>query len=101
MIKKCILFMMLFITLPAFAYFEPEWSEFCPYNYRNIDVNKNYIAPIKKYWQQRRITFEKNLAYCKTLKDSNACFQELRKIENEKTEIAQKNMLNSAIIISN
>ena len=50
-------------TARASAYFVPTWDEFCPFNMRNISTTKNYKLPVKKYWQQRKIVFEKNIEY--------------------------------------
>lgn len=96
--KKLLLILVL-CTAPALAYFEPEWSEFCPYGYRNISTSKDYKIPIKKYWQQRRINFEKNKSYCKTVSDVDACYAELRRIENEKTQIIQRQQINGAMYV--
>lgn len=87
MIKKCILFVMLFATLPAFAYFEPDWSEFCPPKYANLSTSKKYFWAEKKYWLNRRLNFEKNKSYCETQKNKENCFAELRQSELNKNQI--------------
>ena len=101
--KALILLVLILISSPVLAYFEPEWSEFCPITYKNIDLTKNYKLPIKKYWQQRRIDFNKNLGYCKSIENEEKrynCFSELRRIEKEKTNIILNDMRNKAIIIN-
>lgn len=87
MIKKCIMFLMLCVTLPAFAYFEPDWSEFCPPKYVNLSTSKNYFWAEKKYWLNRRLNFEKNKNYCETQKNKENCFAELRQSELNKNKI--------------
>ncbi len=69
----------------------PEWSEFCPYGLENVTTkddsfhlwatNSRYEADNRNYWVDRRKDFEKNLAQCDSVQDTNArygCYTKLR-----------------------
>lgn len=48
--KKYILVLCTFLIIsPAFAdvFFEPQWNEFCPNKYANLDPEKDYILAEK------------------------------------------------------
>ena len=70
---------------PAFAeaYFEPQWNEFCPNQYINLDPEKDYILAEKKYWQQRKKEFDRKVTYCGHLSplEKENCYNDLRRIE--------------------
>ena len=90
--KKLLIAICIFYTLPAMAYFEPQWSENCPAKFQNINPNRNYKTPVNKYWAGRRKSFETNLSYCKTNFSGNAekldaCYAELRQIEAQKGNV--------------
>jgi hypothetical protein len=93
--KKFLLLAALSLCLPASAVFEPEWSEFSPAAYINIDTTKSYILDEKKYWSARKIDFEKKKGYCLAMPEpdeKHACFKELRELQ------ASKNRFYSAYI---
>lgn len=98
--KRLLIIVLLMSTARASAYFVPTWDEFCPFNMRNISTTKNYKLPVKKYWQQRKIVFEKNIEYCNSSKDKDACYMELRKIENDKTTNYLNDIRNKAIMMN-
>lgn len=75
------------VVLPvAAAFFAPEWSEFCPAQYANLE-NKSYLLPEKVYWLQRRLNFEEKKKMCLSQEDQGACYSELRQSENNKNKI--------------
>lgn len=90
--KKIVLFLLtqIFIS-PIFAevFFEPEWEDFCPNKYANIDTNKTYITGRARYWAERRKEFEKRLEKCNNVPTEmkNACYSNLRAIENSKSQV--------------
>ena len=85
-------------------YFEIEWSDICPSKYENIDTTKYYFNQEKKYWAKRKIAFENKIQTCKNLskEDKNACYEQLKIIENNKTRNHQQekqlNTLKSILI---
>lgn len=87
--KYIILFMLSLYISPAFAntFFEPQWNEFCPSQYANLDLEKDYILAEKKYWQQRKKDFNRKLRYCNVLSDNQrgACYDNLRLVESNAT----------------
>lgn len=102
--KKTILFLMLIsafnvMSATAESFFPPEWNEFCPSRYIYIHPEKKYILNEKKYWQQRKINFEKKVGYCKTLPSSKKedCYKEVRLMENNATEVQLKQDENDSI----
>lgn len=78
--------LILLISAPVFAnaFFEPQWNEFCPNQYANLDPEKDYILAEKKYWQQRKKDFDKKVSRCNSLVPEMraACFNDLRQIES-------------------
>ena len=76
------------VIVNAKAYFAPEWSEFCPDQYATLDTNKTYKLAIKKYWQRRKIEFDKKVAQCQQYEDyeRETCYEEIRKIEGNMTQ---------------
>jgi hypothetical protein len=82
--------LILFISTPCFAevFFEPQWNEFCPNQYINISTTKEYFMTEKVYWSGRRKNFEQRLNKCKRLisEQKEACFANLREIENNATQ---------------
>ena len=77
----------------------PEWSEFCPYGLENITTkddsfhlwatNSRYSADNRNYWVDRRKDFEKHLAQCDSVQDTNArygCYAKLRQRQQRITE---------------
>lgn len=88
--KKYLIYLtMLLAITPAFAdtYFAPQWNEFCPSQYANLDPEKDYILAEKKYWQQRKKDFDNKLNQCDSLisEEREACYNNLRLIENNAT----------------
>jgi hypothetical protein len=88
--KKIILFLIIFcFCLPVFAevFFEPEWSEFCPSRYANIDSSRWHYTSSGRYWAKRKQQFENRLEKCNSLRESSreACYKTLREIENNET----------------
>lgn len=77
------------MTLPAYSntYFEPQWNEFCPNQYINLDTEKNYKLAEKKYWQQRKEDFDEKINTCKSLipEEHSACYNNLRLVESNAT----------------
>lgn len=86
-----------FIIVPAFAQvqqmsvsqnvFAPQWSDVCTHSaYWDIDVNKKYIKNEKKYWQERRIQFNKEILACEANStDIKACYDEVIALETDRT----------------
>lgn len=95
--------LLLFISAPAFAnaFFEPQWNEFCPNQYANLDPEKEYILAEKKYWQQRKKDFDKKVSHCKRLVPEMraACFNDLRQIESNAsiTHLQEQRLLQEQI----
>jgi len=83
--KIIIIFLFSTLSAPVFAaaFFEPQWNEFCPNQYINLDPEKEYILAEKKYWQQRKKDFDTKVKHCKTMipEMRSACFNDLRQIE--------------------
>lgn len=72
----------------AKSVFAPQWSDICPYAaYFSIDVNKNYKKVDKKYWKERRIQFDKEIAACASQKDIPLadCYDSVVALEAERT----------------
>lgn len=83
------IFMLSVITsliAPAFAdtVFSPDWKEFCPLQYANIDTQKDYKLTEKQYWANRKLTFEKRVEKCNALNPNQqeACYAKVRELEN-------------------
>lgn len=90
--KKLLIIICAFCSLPALAFFEPNWNEVCPPKFQNIDATKDYKTPVNKYWAQRRKDFDNNLSYCKNSFSSNnekldSCYNEVRAIESQKNTV--------------
>lgn len=81
-----ILLLVLIIPVPvlATAFFEPQWNEFCPNKYINLDPDKEYVLSEKVYWQQRKKDFDKKVGYCKKMIPEQRvdCYNNLRQIES-------------------
>src|SRR5574344_1219265 len=94
-IFKISFLLIIFLSImPTFATFiEPEWSDFCPSEYLNLE-NKQYIIPEKNYWVQRRNDFENKKQMCRAQDNKDACFNELRQSELSKNNLyfSQKNL---------
>ena len=60
-------------TLFAETFFEPQWNEFCPKQYINLDESKDYIKPEKSYWANRKREFNQRLQICRNSYDKDAC----------------------------
>lgn len=100
--KKILLaLLLLFLLSPSFAqaFFEPEWSDFCPKRYTNIDSNKLHLTGSARYWADRKKGFEKRLAKCNNLPSEKreACYDSLRMIENDKTNVYSQDRTNRAL----
>ena len=67
----------------------PKFEDFCPYkSCQNLDVNKKYYAPAKKYWVQRKVDFNAQKAECAKLTDPSKleeCYKTLKTNEEELT----------------
>lgn len=76
----------------ASSFFPPEWNEFCPAQYIYLHPEKRYFLKDKIYWQQRRINFDKKVNYCNKLtdKEKTNCYQEIRLMEKNATEVQMK-----------
>jgi hypothetical protein len=88
--KKTLLFLLIIcFSVPVFAdaFFEPEWSEFAPSRYENINTSRWYYTSSGRYWSKRKQQFDKRLQKCKSLPESSreACYVMLRDIENNET----------------
>ena len=89
--KFLLLVLSIILIIPTFAdsFFEPEWSEFCPRRYENIDSASWHYTSSGKYWANRRKVFEQRLAKCNSLAQDlrGACYQSLRDIETNATQM--------------
>lgn len=87
--KIILLFLITSFCVPVLAevFFEPEWSEFCPARYANINESRWHYTSSGRYWAKRKQQFEKRLEKCNSLIDSSkeACYKTLREIENNET----------------
>ena len=98
---KKILLLIVFVTfvLPVFAenFFEPEWSEFAPSQYKEISVSKQYFSPNKRYWAERRKNFEKRLLKCNSYSNDRQteCYNELRNLEMNASMLRAENVRNN------
>lgn len=95
--KKTFTFLALLTLLtPAFAenFFIPEWKNFCPISYINIDPNKNYIVPVKRYWALRRQTFESRMEQCQRVPEDKkySCYAQIRELEGSESENYNKQL---------
>lgn len=74
------------LMAPAFAdaVFAPDWKEFCPPQYANIDTQKDYKLAEKQYWANRKLNFEKRIEKCDSLNPNQqeACYAKVRELEN-------------------
>lgn len=73
----------------ANTFFEPQWKEFCPSQYINISLEKNYKLAEKKYWQQRKKDFNIKINQCRRYSDDkrSACHASIREIESNATAL--------------
>ena len=73
----------------AHTFFEPQWNEFCPNQYANISLEKNYKLAEKKYWQQRKKDFNSKINQCRRYSGDklSACYASLRQIEGNATAL--------------
>ncbi len=86
-VKKLFIYLYLLTVLPvSAAYFDIEWSEFCPQEFLNLE-NKTYILPDKVYWVQRKIEFENKKQICLSQQNKEDCFNELRQYESNKNKL--------------
>ncbi len=80
----------IFLLLPTYAetFFEPEWSEFCPAKYSNVDTGGHFLSSTAKYWAGRKQMFDKRVAQCKSLESAKQgqCYEELRQLEINATK---------------
>lgn len=99
--KRFILILLLFLTLSTYAetFFEPEWSEFCPKKYSNVSADRWHYTSSGRYWSERRKNFEKRLEKCNTLTPEyrEACYKNLREIENNATKIYSSERTGNAL----
>ena len=81
----------LVFVIPVFAevFFEPQWEEFCPKRYVNINPNSWHYTLSGKYWALRKKIFEQRLAKCNSLsgEKKEACYSNLRDIETSATQL--------------
>ena len=78
----------------------PKWTDFCEAGYENAVYKNNHdVFDIfsfvkserikKKYWAERRVSFEKYLKSCNALSDEAkaTCYAELKKSEEQKNDL--------------
>ena len=82
----------------AETFFEPEWSDFCPNRFKNVNNRWHYTSS-GRYWANRRQSFEKNLKFCQNLSSTqkDACFHELSIKEENKTRTYQNEKRNKSL----
>ena len=82
--KFLIASLFILLCLPSFAVDIPQWSEFCPAQYLN--VQSATFNTDKNYWHNRRLQFENSLEVCrqKIGTEREYCYSELRDVENLK-----------------
>lgn len=87
--KRIIAFILTILTVsPVFGeVFAPQWDEFCPPSYVNLDKDKSYFLAEKKYWVARKKVFEDKMIYCEARKDKEGCYNGLRQQEFNKNNI--------------
>lgn len=91
--KQLLIFYLIYLTtIPAYSesYFAPQWNEFCPNQYANLDPEKDYILAEKKYWQQRKKDFDRKVKRCSFISndfDKEKCYNDLRQIEGNATAL--------------
>ena len=87
--KKILFLLIICLSVPVFAeaFFEPEWSEFAPSRYENINASRWHYTSSGRYWAKRKQQFEKRLQKCNSLSETSreACYKTLREIENNET----------------
>ena len=88
--KQTLLFLLIIcFSVPAFAeaFFEPEWSEFSPSRYEDINTSRWHYTSSARYWSKRKQQFDKRLQKCNGLSETSreACYAKLREIENNET----------------
>ena len=95
--KKFIVIALLFSFLPASAdtvqgsvsqnVFAPQWEDVCSWSaYWDIDVEKKYKKTEKKYWQKRRIQFDKEVLACEQTANVADCYNAILELEAERTK---------------
>ena len=91
--KRLLIIGLIFMnTMPVFAesYFAPQWNEFCPNQYANLDPEKDYILAEKKYWQKRKKDFDRKIKRCNSIineYEKEKCYNDLRQIEGNATAL--------------
>lgn len=94
--KFLIASLFILLCLPSFAVDIPQWSEFCPAQYLN--VQSATFNTDKNYWHNRRLQFENSLEVCrqKIGTEREYCYSELRDVENLKNDIRTERQNNTA-----
>lgn len=85
--KKILAIIMLFIPLVAvaddFGIKVPEWKDFAPKTFVDVQEPKLFkrLNVTAKYWYERRVAFEEELAECQTLEAHDelfSCYENLK-----------------------
>lgn len=77
----------------------PEWKDVAPAIYSNIDTEKTYKLPIKQYWQERKIKFEKSVSSCQAQfkgEELEKCFDAIVVLEKSKNEMRESLMIENS-----
>lgn len=100
--KKIISALVVYFTImPVFAevFFEPQWEEFCPKRFVNINPNSWHYTASGKYWAKRKKVFEQRLAKCNSLNEASreACYSNLRDLETSATQLRNQEKSGNAL----
>lgn len=89
------------LLTPVYAekFFDLEWEEFAPNNFKNVKVDGFHWTAEGRYWANRRAMFEKRVAKCNSLSDTSqdACLKELRNIEMNANKMHEERTTSRAI----
>lgn len=85
-------FQILFYPCFADDFIRPNWKEFCPKRYENVNKDVWRYTSSGRYWSKRKKDFEVKLKNCDMLNEvqRTACYNNLRENELDKTKVFMK-----------
>lgn len=99
--KLFAILVLLALLAPVYAekFFDLEWEEFAPSNFKNVKIDGFHWTAEGRYWANRRAMFEKRVAKCNSLSESSqdACLKELRNIEMNANKMHEERTTSRAV----
>ncbi len=86
-------------TVFSETFFAPEWNDFAPSNFKNINPEGFHWTASGRYWAERKTKFDNRINQCNSL-DGNAktaCYKELRDIEVNANKMYYKRSTSNAL----